>query len=275
MIYVGDLGGSVSNVPDPTDRPRPHAAYLELRRQILAGRIPPGSLLPTEASLQREYSLSRGAVRDALERLRAEGLIHTEHGRGSYARPVMPVRRLGPDRYQPTAKPATPFTVDQQIEMDSYQLDTEFREVPATAALGGLFGVERGTMLLERGFVFRASGVPQQLSTSYLLLDMVAGTPVADPANEPWSGGTLAQLRSLGIEVTDVREVVRSRMPMPDETRTLQIAPGVPVLTVTRRMLAGERVVEVAADIVIPADRCEVEYHIGVTPQPDHPKRKQ
>jgi len=123
-----------------------------------------------------------------------------------------------------------------------------------------LFGVEPGTMLLERRFLFRAMGVPQQMSVSCYLLDVVAGTPVADPANEPWPGGNIAQLRTIGVQVTAVEETVRARMPMRDETEQLNIAGGVPVLTITRRMLAGDQVVEVAQDIVLPADRTELEY---------------
>jgi GntR family transcriptional regulator len=134
--------------------------------------------------------------------------------------------------------------------------------VPASSAIADLFGIEPGTMLLERRFLFRALGVPQQTSVSYYPLDMVAGTPVADPDNEPWPGGNIAQLATLGVRVTAVKERVRARMPMQDEIEALNIPSGVPVLTITRRMFAGERVVEAAVDIVLPADRTELEYTI-------------
>ena len=153
---------------------------------------------------------------------------------------------------------------NQGIAWADYQLDKEFREVPASSAIAELFGVEPGTMLLERRFLFRAMGVPQQTSTSCYLLDMVAGTPIADPANEPWPGGNIAQLHTIGVQVTAVEETVRARMPMRDETEQLNIAGGVPVLTITRRMLAGDRVVEVAQDIVLPADRTELQYRIDL-----------
>jgi len=246
----------------------------ELRRRILSGAIPPGALLPSETTLIAEFSASRGTIREAIGLLRAEGMVVTEHGRGSYARPVLPVRRLGSERYRheldrlargEDAPEETSFTRDQGIRWSEYQLDREFREVPASAALADLFGVEPGTMVLERRFVFRAQGVPQQMSTSCLLLDMVAGTPVADPANEPWPGGNTAQLHSLGVTITGVRERVRARMPVADEVGTLRIPGGVPVVTLTRQTYAGERVVEVALDIVIPADRVELDYYIDLT----------
>lgn len=263
----------MGSVPTPHEgRPRYRAVAEELRRRVLSGAIPPGSLLPSEADLIAEFGTSRGTIREALNLLRAEGMIVTEHGRGSYARPVLPVRRLSAERYRReveqldrTREPSTSFTTDQDIGWGDYQLDTEFREVPASVALADLFGVAPGAMLLERRFVFRAFGVPQQMSHSYLLLGMVAGTPVADPENEPWPGGNIAELHSLGVTVTGIRERVRARMPVADEVAALRIPSGVPVVTITRQTYAGERVVEVATDIVIPADRVELEYFTDLT----------
>jgi hypothetical protein len=39
---------------------------------------------------------------------------------------------------------------------------------------------------------------------------------------------------------------------------------GVPVLAITRRTVAGDRVVEVAVDITLPADRNELRYEISL-----------
>jgi GntR family transcriptional regulator len=100
---------------------------------------------------------------------------------------------------------------------------------------------------------------------------LVDGTPVADPANEPWPGGTVAQLGTLGIFVSRVEESVAARMPLAEEEKMLCIPVGVPVLTLTRRMLAGpdrDHVVEVA-NIVIPADRTVLEYSIDLQVWPD------
>ncbi|MER5457789.1 GntR family transcriptional regulator [Micromonospora sp. NPDC002389] len=249
--------------------PRYRLMAEELRRRIMSGAIPPGALLPSEATLMAEFSVARGTVREALALLRAEGLVVTEMGRGTYARPTMPVRRLGSDRYRKeldqvrSGELGTSFTADQQIPWSAYTLDKTFHETPASETIADLFGVEPGTMLLERRFVFRTHGTPQQMSTSYLLLEMVAGTPVADPANEPWPGGNTAQLHSLGHTITSVREQVRARMPVPDEADTLRIPGGVPVVVLTRQTYAGERVLEVA-DITIPADRVSLDYRIDL-----------
>ncbi|MBM7075868.1 GntR family transcriptional regulator [Micromonospora humida] len=241
----------------------------ELRRRITDGAIPPGSLLPSESTLMAEFSVARGTVREALALLRAEGLTVAEKGRGTYVRPVVPVRRLGSERYRAELEQVrngelgTAFTTDQQVAWSAYTLDREFKEVPAAAPVAGLFGVPPGTMLLERRFVFRTHGVPQQMSTSYLLLSMVAGTPVADPANEPWPGGNTSQLHSLGYDITAVREQVSARMPLPDEVHTLRIPGGIPVFAITRQTYVDDVVAEVA-DIVLPGDRVRLDYLIDL-----------
>jgi GntR family transcriptional regulator, transcriptional repressor for pyruvate dehydrogenase complex len=55
-----------------------------LKDKVLAGELPPGHKLPSEAELIEEYGVSRTVVREAVTRLRAEGLVETFHGRGSF-----------------------------------------------------------------------------------------------------------------------------------------------------------------------------------------------
>lgn len=252
-------------------RPKYRQVADEIRRRIAAGALPAGAPLPSEPALIDEFGVSRTSVRDAIALLRSEGLVVTEHGRATFVRAKLPVRRIASDRYRVdaaqvtgAAPPQTSFTADQGITWADYQLDKQFREVPATSHLAELLEVAPGTPLLERRFTFRALGVPQQMSTSYYPLDMVSGTPVADPEREPWPGGNIAQLATLGITVTAVTESVSARMPLEEETQTLRIPSGVPVLTITRRMLAGDRPVEAAVDIVIPADRAVLDYRIDL-----------
>jgi GntR family transcriptional regulator len=109
------------------------------------------------------------------------------------------------------------------------------------------------------------------MSRTYLPLELVSGTPVADPQNEPWPGGTPAQLASLGHPLSRVEESIKARMPTPEEMETLHIAPGVPVFSITRRMISEGRVLEVAADIVIPADRAILDYAIDLQAPPAPP----
>ena len=252
-------------------------AYLvvadELRQQIQSGQYPPGARLPTMEELRRAYGVSEIVIRHALSLLRHEGLVETRRGGGTVVRARPQVRRRAMERYAVDARqalarhaadPRTSFTEDHAIGWSDYRLTTRYTEVTADEELAALFGTEPGTPLLRRHFVFYAHGEPQQLSVNYLPLALVAGTPVADAAREPWPGGTLAQLAFLGHPVSRVEESVRARMPSESEVQTLQVAQGVPVFTILRRLISGEDVLEVARHIVIPADRVVLEYGIDL-----------
>ncbi|WP_219419673.1 GntR family transcriptional regulator [Pseudonocardia nigra] len=54
----------------------------DLRRQVAAGDLLPGTLVPSELTLVEQYQVSRGTVRSALALLVAEGLIEVVPGQG-------------------------------------------------------------------------------------------------------------------------------------------------------------------------------------------------
>ena len=66
------------------DGPLAQGVVAGLKDRILAGELAPGSKLPSEAELIEEYAVSRTVVREAVTRLRAEGLVETFQGRGSF-----------------------------------------------------------------------------------------------------------------------------------------------------------------------------------------------
>lgn len=87
-----------------------HAVAARLRSAIADGVLAPGARVPSEAQLSQGYEVSRTVVREAVSQLRAEGLVETFQGRGSFiaAAPgarggradsgiVLPVRRSARD----------------------------------------------------------------------------------------------------------------------------------------------------------------------------------
>lgn len=66
---------------EPASKTRIHAVYLQLRRDILHGKLLPGARLPVE-HLRAEYGVSAGTVREALSLLVADALVTPEGQRG-------------------------------------------------------------------------------------------------------------------------------------------------------------------------------------------------
>ncbi|MGO1591054.1 MAG: FadR/GntR family transcriptional regulator [Ancrocorticia sp.] len=61
-----------------------HAVAVRLKSDIAIGKLAPGDKVPSEAELGRSYEVSRTVVREAVSQLRAEGLVETYQGRGTF-----------------------------------------------------------------------------------------------------------------------------------------------------------------------------------------------
>jgi len=70
------------------DRPRGRTLSRdvsdELVRRVVSGQYPVGAKMPTERLLSIEFGVNRHAVREALKRLEALGLVSIKHGSGIY-----------------------------------------------------------------------------------------------------------------------------------------------------------------------------------------------
>ncbi|MEU4234826.1 GntR family transcriptional regulator [Nonomuraea sp. NPDC026600] len=226
-----------------------HEVAQELRKAIVEGTYPPGTKIPKEDELELEFGCSRTTIRRAVAQLTTEGLVR-------------PVRRGG-------------TTVCEQSERVSLALDTVvYRDEigyyfsravqnlrplrPPTVTQGPcppdvvpLLGLQPGDSVVIRD---RVMGEPDaghvvQLATSYLPADLAAGTILAEPDTGP--GGIYDRMESdLGWGALDWEGVIAARAATAEESRLLRLAPGVPVLCVTRTTIATAgaaegRVVEV------------------------------
>lgn len=73
---IEDAGGRASTLAD--------SVYAQLFEHISHGRYAPDSKLPSEHELAKSFDVSRPVVRDALRRLRSEGVIYSRQGAGSF-----------------------------------------------------------------------------------------------------------------------------------------------------------------------------------------------
>ncbi len=252
---------------DPAD-PRPAFRQIadQLRDRILGGELRPGELLPSETGLLKEFGASRSTVRHSIEVLKNEGLIETRQGRGAFVRTSHPrLRRLAPDRFARRHRQVgkTPFIVDVGADRAARLEVQQFAPMTASAEVAARLGLPEGVQVLARHFRFHVDDRPVQLSISYLPYSLVQGSPVEDPSREPWPGGTIAQLETVGIRVTTILEEVSARPPLPAEAQDLELKMGTPVLLLARTMFAGDTPV-IVSDLVIAADQYILSYRFPV-----------
>lgn len=107
-----------------------------------------------------------------------------------------------------------------------------FYRINATLDQAGLLGIPAGEPLLVRA-VTQQSGGLRRASHLYMPFSVVAGTPWADNPHLPPARQLHEHLAGTGLTLTWT-ERVRARMPVGDETTSLEVPPGVPLLIVLR-----------------------------------------
>lgn len=246
-----------------------HHQLAELIREAIAnGTLRPGEELPSEDDIADDVAVSRTAVRNAMDALSAEGLVVKRAGARTRVATPPPVRHMATTRYadelailrglDDVAKhpESSAFTADHRIGWDAYEVFADYAEDQATAADAEHLDIPQGTAVLRRQLVKYAAGTPVQVQESVMPLALVADTAVADSANQPWPGGTIAELYSIGLVVCRVTEEVRARTASVAERRQLEMEAAGPVFDIVRVFFVeqdgGERPAE-ASTVVAPA----------------------
>ncbi|MEM7326176.1 MAG: UTRA domain-containing protein [Actinomycetota bacterium] len=137
----------------------------------------------------------------------------------------------------------------------------------ANADLATRFQIPPGTPILKRTFLTksRREEGPLSIVISYQPWDQFAENPeLLDVTNEPWPGGTMHQLSTIGIEVMKIVDEISTRPPTLMEAEVLDIDPGTSMFVLRKVALdADERVVDVT-DVFMPGDRTELIYEVGL-----------
>jgi GntR family transcriptional regulator len=241
-----------------------------IRDAIDNGTLSPDEELPSEAEMQAGTGLSRESVRKALALLEGEALIVRRAGAPTKVAPNPPQRPMDASRYLKALRilkaggplPLTSsFTEDHELEWADYTCKTDVTQEPATAEDARRLHIPAGTDLLRRRFVKYGRGVPLQIQRSAIPWALAGSTPVADPGQQPWPLGTIAELFSLGLEVTKVAEDTRTRMPRDDERRVLNMQTPGPDFDIVRVFWVGDQAVE-ASRVIAPGSRMTLHYEV-------------
>ncbi|MGP4104659.1 GntR family transcriptional regulator [Nonomuraea sp. KM90] len=221
----------------------------KLREDIKQGIYRPGTKIPKEDELEEMFGCSRTTIRRAVAALTAEGL-------------VIPVRRGGTTvREQPerAALPLDTYAYRDEIGYYFSQTVQDLRalrpptitEGPCPPDVAPMLGLQPGDPVVIRDRVMGdpATGRVVQLATSYLPADLAAGTVLAAADTGP--GGIYDRMElDLGWGALDWQGIITTRPATAEEKELLGLAPGGPVLCVSRATIATAgsaqgRVVEV------------------------------
>lgn len=249
---------------DPTsDRPVFKQIADRLRTAIQSGELAAGGRLPSEQELMDAYGVARGTIRDAIRLLRSEGLVRTEHGRGTFVRDRPPVRRLAHDRFARRHRERGRAAYLAELEAEGRVADVEVLSVTREQApdeVAVWLQLAVGADVLVRRRRYLADGEPMEVATSYIPWELAEGTAIAE--RDTGAGGIYARLEERGHRLKRLSEEVTARMPTSDEMRALRLEAGIPVIRLVRVAYDSNELPVEACDTVMAADRYVLSYEL-------------
>jgi len=216
-----------------------------LKEGLAAGRWPPGALMPSEAELTAEFSVSRMTVSRAIRELQAEGLVQRSQGVGTFAAPLHKV-----------SSTLTIRDLHEEIEARGHRhhVDVKFvREECAGAALAQQLGLADGDRVFHSLMVHFDNGVPLQCEDRYV-------NPARAPDYLKVDFARITPTQHL-LEVAPLWEAqftIEAGAPTPQEARLLGLGAGDPCLIVVRRTVSRGATVTLVR-LVHPGSRYKIE----------------
>ena len=242
-------------------------AYLrvacDLRKKIVDGSLPPHTRLPSQARIREEYGVSDTVALEARKVLMAEGLVEGRSGSGTYVRERPVPRRVARTGYRASGG-STPFRQEQADGEARGTWESSSEQTEAGGAIAERLGLQAGERVMRTKYVFRDAGETMMLSTSWEPLAVTGRTPVMLPEEGPLGGcGVVERMAAIDVVVDNVAEEVGARPGLAEELMALGGVPGHVVIVVQRTYYASGKPVE-TADVVVPADRYRIAYHLPV-----------
>ncbi|MGW7671943.1 GntR family transcriptional regulator [Streptomyces sp. NPDC054775] len=245
----------------------------ELRAAITRGDLRPGDLMPTTAELAATYGVNKNTASKVVAGLKDAGILAGPAGGRTRVR-VQPrqVTRSN-DRYHeekarvllPEAERASYGAAEADTGQSVRDLHDDlyrYEVVSGPADVRAILGITNDGRVLQRTYTRRhAVGAGVSMSISYLSYDLVSQNPdLLEARREPWPGGTMHQLYTVGVELGRIDDHITASMPTPEEQQQFDIPTGVPILRIRKISYGIEGQAVEVADIPLSAERTELIY---------------
>jgi DNA-binding GntR family transcriptional regulator len=226
--------------------PRYRQVADELIEQIASGNYPVGTNLPTELELCRHYGISRHTVREALRRLRDEGLISRRRHVGT----EVVARTPRPSYLQPTNSVGDLLQYAEETQLTILQM----KRVCCDSRLAERLdcGVDDLWVRVDSLRTMPGECRPICMTTAYVRADL----PEIQTALEQLSGPISAMLERLyGIRIARIDQNIQAIRLGKRYAKLLDADPGSPALRAVRRYFdESGRLLELS-NAVHPGDR--------------------
>lgn len=241
-------------------------------RALTERELRPGDQFPTIPALMERFGLGKNVLSRAIIRLKEVGVLSGPPGGKTWVRVAPPaITRhnlrylkekeavLAPEEERAStgvSEDSTGISVQQLFE-DRY----DYGVVEPPADIQSALELSDGSHVLRRIYTRRhAEKAGVSVAVSYIPYDLISGNPdLLNPEKEPWPGGTMHQLYTVGIELDRIEDHLTVEMPTRQEVKEFDVPPGVPLFRLRKISYSAGTPVEVA-DIPLPGDRTKLVY---------------
>ncbi|MTH96014.1 GntR family transcriptional regulator [Roseibium sp. RKSG952] len=214
----------------PTGKlPRYQKIYLLLREKILSGQLPPGSMVPSEAELAKQFGVSRITSRHALMELDQAGLVIRERGRGTTVRKDIEIAGNADERKRKAAISTQIMGQSHIVGQSDVRLLGFSRQAANDAIAEGLavrpgsdvYGIERIRSRNGEPFCYIMAYVPIELGRKF--------SPAALEENR-----LIDLIQAAGKTIGAARQTVSATIADATLASHLDTAAGAPLLYIAR-----------------------------------------
>ncbi|WP_336486982.1 phosphonate metabolism transcriptional regulator PhnF [Methylobacterium nigriterrae] len=218
-----------------------------LAEAIGQGEFPPGSQLPTEASLAGRFGVNRHTVRRALGVLAERGLVRATQGRGTFV-------EQGQIPY-PIGRRTRFSEIVSRAGREAWGDLTAAATAPADVETAAALGIAAGAPVIEMLTLHRADGAPISAARICLPLPRFSGFDAAYAR----LGSITRAFAEFGVDdYTRLSTRIGARAATAEEAARLDIAPGRPLLIVSSVNVDGGGLRIEASRSLFSADRVEL-----------------
>lgn len=229
MSETGKTGEPPRLGPELIDESLPmplyHQIFLVLRDRIHSGAYPTGSVLPGEQELSKLLAVSRITVKRALNELAAHGFVTRHRGRGT----VVMYNAGAPvveGRFDTLFDALQRMGLETQVEL------IDVADISADSELAAVMGLEDGEKVQRAVRLRRLEGDTFSYLLTHVPLDIARQYTREELASEP----LLTLLKRAGAEAAEADQTITAAAAEPHVASVLKVAPGSPLLKITRIM---------------------------------------
>ncbi|WP_299592297.1 GntR family transcriptional regulator [uncultured Microbulbifer sp.] len=213
----------LNSLSEDTHTPLYFQLYTLLKTAIVNGTLERGAQMPTELQLAEAFGVSRITAKRAMDELAAESFVERRRGKGTHVI----------YQYKPRPVKAPLVAMLQEIESMARHSDVKVRaceQLQPPAEIREALGLEAGEQALYLERVRARNGSPFGHYVSW-----TTGLDGKISARQFSKTPRLEVFREHGLEISHVTQTLSAIAASEPVASELDIAPGAPLLSLTRR----------------------------------------